>query len=107
MRLSNTDKEAIVSCFNQRLQGSEAKLYLFGSRTDDQKKGGDIDLLVLVSNENLVQEIKAKKAKLIYDIQGLIGEQHIDLTVSTFEKSENDVFLGEVLPTAVLLQDWS
>ena len=52
----------------------EAKLYLFGSRTDDQKRGGDIDLLIISKNINREQ---VRKIKLnFYDE---FGEQKIDI----------------------------
>ena len=52
----------------------EAKLYLFGSRTDDQKRGGDIDLLIISKNINREE---VRKIKLnFYDE---FGEQQIDI----------------------------
>jgi len=38
----------------------ESKIYLFGSRIDDTKKGGDIDIFVLPLNRNNLFEKKIK-----------------------------------------------
>jgi len=45
MRLTQNE----VTLLKEKLASlsKEAKLYLFGSRVDDSKKGGDIDLLVV------------------------------------------------------------
>ena len=52
MRLSDRYIKVIKNKFNEIFDGGE--IYLFGSRIDDTKKGGDIDLyLVLNSNTNL------------------------------------------------------
>ncbi len=44
MRLSHKDISIITEIFQEYFKSG--KLYLFGSRTDDSKKGGDIDLYV-------------------------------------------------------------
>ena len=40
--------------------GSEIQLYLFGSRVDDQRAGGDIDLYVVGFNRSIEQQVDAK-----------------------------------------------
>ena len=45
MRLQTEEKQAITRAIN-KFDGNAAA-YLFGSRTDDTKKGGDIDILVV------------------------------------------------------------
>jgi len=57
--------------------GSDAKVVLFGSRVDDDKRGGDIDLLVKCTSE--VTESGLKSAQLSARIQRQIGEQKIDV----------------------------
>jgi predicted nucleotidyltransferase len=51
------------------------KLYLFGSRVDDKKKGGDIDLLVL-SNYLLKRKDKREIKIAFYNS---FGEQKLDM----------------------------
>lgn len=55
-----------------------ARIYLFGSRTDDTKKGGDIDLLV--HSEKITDEMRRMIKIKLYD---LIGEQKIDLIITS------------------------
>ncbi len=52
-------------------------MFLFGSRVDDDRRGGDIDLLV----ETTLPEPRALHAKIgaITDIQLTIGDQKIDM----------------------------
>ena len=49
MRLTERQKESIIKAFNEVFSKLEAELWLFGSRVDDNKLGGDIDLLVKCS----------------------------------------------------------
>lgn len=75
MRITQIQQDSIkkvIFDFDQN-----AQIYLFGSRTDDTKRGGDIDLLVLskVITEKNRREIKIK----LYDE---LGEQKIDLLIT-------------------------
>jgi len=50
MRINNKDKNKIIE-YARFYFGSQIKLYLFGSRMDDNKKGGDIDLYLETETE--------------------------------------------------------
>lgn len=71
MRLKDYEMTAITSTI--RGFDKEASVYLFGSRVDDNKRGGDIDLLIM-SRTLTSDDRRAIKMKL-YE---LIGEQKID-----------------------------
>ncbi len=45
MRLSETERKVIRTAAVEFF-GDDAEIWLFGSRVDDSKKGGDIDLLI-------------------------------------------------------------
>lgn len=74
MRLSKKYIQTIKKYFEEFFQNGE--IYLFGSRVDDTKKGGDIDLyLVLQEHSNLFE----KKIKFLSRIKRDLGEQKIDI----------------------------
>ena len=74
MRLSEKYISVIKKNFNEFFKNGE--IYLFGSRVDDSKKGGDIDLyLVLQEHSNLFE----KKLKFLSRIKRELGEQKIDI----------------------------
>jgi hypothetical protein len=51
MRLSQYEC-AVVKSQVQSIFGQEAQVFLFGSRVDDLKKGGDIDLFIKISDQS-------------------------------------------------------
>ena len=78
MRLSTKYQETIKKYFYQYFQ--DGSIYLFGSRIDDDKKGGDIDLYLVVKNHiNLFE----KKLKFLSRIKRELGEQKIDVIFNT------------------------
>ena len=48
MRITEKDQKAIVKATHQNF-GERVEVYLFGSRVDESKKGGDIDLYIETS----------------------------------------------------------
>ncbi|QCT94426.1 nucleotidyltransferase domain-containing protein [Caminibacter mediatlanticus TB-2] len=61
----------------KKVFGNDVKVYLFGSRVDDNKKGGDIDLYVVTKNNSYENEMK-----FWCELQQRLGEQKIDIIVS-------------------------
>ena len=93
MRLKKTEIEAIKS--EVKKFDLNAEIYLFGSRTDDEKKGGDIDLLIISDKIKLNEKIKIRTR--LYKI---IGEQKIDLIATT---DLNTAFLKYVYERSIQL----
>lgn len=70
-RTQNIIKQSILSI------DPSAVVYLFGSRTDDTKKGGDIDILIISEKINLKE-----KLKILSRIFEKIEEQKMDLVIA-------------------------
>jgi 2-hydroxy-3-keto-5-methylthiopentenyl-1-phosphate phosphatase len=76
MRISEYERNTIVE--SVLAIDPKAGIWLFGSRTDDIKKGGDLDIAVLSKRIGIVDKIRIKRS-----ICNKIGEQKIDLLVSS------------------------
>jgi len=72
MRLTQEERDFFKSSISNF--SNEAKVYLFGSRVDDDKKGGDIDLLI-VSKEMTKQQVREVKIAFYKHF----GEQKLDV----------------------------
>ena len=73
-----------------------AKLYLFGSRTDDNKKGGDIDILV-ISNEITKKDLRYLRIEFFK----YFGEQKIDIVLD--DGTFKNPFVKQILQKAIQL----
>jgi len=73
-----------------RYFGDDAGLWLFGSRADDYKRGGDYDFLIETALSD-ADEIIRRKIALLAELQGTVQfeDEKIDIVVkrkvSTFE----------------------
>ncbi|RME91136.1 MAG: nucleotidyltransferase domain-containing protein [Candidatus Hydrogenedentota bacterium] len=86
-----------IKLLTAEIFGERSKVYLFGSRTNLNAKGGDIDLYIVPeSQENLIQ----KKRKFSIEFQKKFGEQKVDIVLA----SKNHRPIDRVaLETGVLL----
>jgi len=78
MRLSQQTQQIIRDTVRE-VFGVEAKVKLFGSRLNDNARGGDIDLLVELPS--VTAEIERKTMQLTARLQLRIGDQPIDVLV--------------------------
>ncbi|MDP2791547.1 MAG: nucleotidyltransferase domain-containing protein [Rectinemataceae bacterium] len=76
MRISEHEKRVLVSAVHSL--DPRAGVWLFGSRTDDTRKGGDIDIAVLSRSIERIGRMRIKRC-----ISDAIGDQKIDIVVST------------------------
>jgi predicted nucleotidyltransferase len=78
MRLKSHEKQAIIMSVLANI-ATPVAIWLFGSRVDDNKRGGDIDLFVEYESQQTPAISWKNKRKIINDITNVIGEQKIDL----------------------------
>jgi hypothetical protein len=72
----------VFDTFANRYFGEDAGLWLFGSRLDDKKKGGDYDFFVETALSN-ADEIIERKIALLTALQGTaqFEDEKIDIVV--------------------------
>ena len=93
MRLTEQERQTIkqvIQCYDE-----QAQVLLFGSRTDAEKKGGHIDLLVISQILGF-----ADKLNILADLHGELGDQNIDIVLDSDGSGD---FARTVLPTAIKL----
>jgi hypothetical protein len=80
LRLSDHDLEAIERLFRKHFLSGD-RLWIFGSRTDLNRKGGDIDLYVETDAISAAAAIEMK-IDFLWELEKIIGEQKIDVVLN-------------------------
>jgi len=93
MRLIKREQDIIVQAIHKI--DHKAKVYLFGSRVDDNKKGGDIDLFILSDTMNYGDKLTVKR--FMFDN---MDEQKIDILLS---RDSTDSFLQMIFDQGVMI----
>lgn len=89
MRLTTFEKETILKVIHSQF-GNEVKIWLFGSRVSDQKRGGDIDLF-LETPQNFLEAWQHKMIALSL-LQIQLGDQKIDLMIRSAEDADKPIY---------------
>ena len=80
VRFSDYDLECLKNTFATHFLEKD-RLWIFGSRADLTKKGGDIDLYIETYAENANDALK-RRGDFIWDLEQKIGEQKIDIVIN-------------------------
>ena len=99
MRFSEFEIESIKRLARQHF-GLDVQVFLFGSRTKNQQRGGDIDLFI--SNPNVAKLNSRSKINFITDLILQIGEQKIDIVLDIPDKRDS-VFFKTIHQTGIQL----
>jgi len=95
MRITPEQKNAIIETVSTFF-GSQARVYLFGSRVDDNARGGDIDLFIQWNETHDDTKIPAdrmsKKIDFLVSLKQKIGDQKIDLVIQTHHDSQKPIY---------------
>ncbi len=76
MRINGAEKGVILKAVHS--VDGEASVWLFGSRVDDSKRGGDIDIAIRSARIGRLDRMNIRSA-----IAAELGEQKIDIVVSS------------------------
>ncbi len=79
IRLTDFELEAIQNTFKECFQ-NEDHLWIFGSRVNPTKKGGDIDLYVETPCTDADQVIQSK-LRFLLELEYKIGERKVDVVI--------------------------
>jgi len=83
--------------------GKDAQVWLFGSRVDDEAKGGDIDLYIEPQTQKPTDLITAK-LQFLRDLHKKLGEQKIDVVLRRTDSTVDLPVYRIAKQTGVLLQ---
>lgn len=101
MRLTARQVSSIQNTFKRHFLPAD-KLWLFGSRVDDHKKGGDIDLYIETQYDNLII-VAEKQIQLIVDLKKEMGDQKIDVIINLLPLHQTLPIYQEARKNGVLL----
>ena len=79
MRLTDRQASVIRESVAKNF-GQAARVWLFGSRVDEHRKGGDIDLYIEPEFQDADQLVDAK-LNFLRDIHIRLGEQKVDVVI--------------------------
>lgn len=99
MRLPETTLSAIRHA--ARLLPAGSHVYLFGSRVDDMRRGGDIDLWLELPTPLDALTLAALRSRFVAAIWQQVGEQRIDVVFSVAGEADDRLIIEEARRTGM------
>ena len=87
VRLTPDEIEKIIKAFKHHFS-SQDHLWLFGSRVDLNKRGGDIDFYI-ETLESDINTIVNKKMDFVNELWQTLGDQQIDVVVNLLPEKKH------------------
>ena len=93
MRLSEDQANAIMEIMSKELVVRPFEVFLYGSRIEDEKKGGDIDLFVLQATSwSMEDQKKIFRILALLKSHKHIGDRKINLSLISEAEKTSDPF---------------
>ncbi len=102
MRL-NENQIKVITALAKKHFSDDVQVYLFGSRTDDQKRGGDIDLLILSPDETILST--ARKLAYLVALKKEMGDRKIDVVLDNERTRSKISFYRSITHNSIRLTD--
>ena len=104
MRLT-PQQAAIIRDTAREVFGADARVWLFGSRVDDSKRGGDIDLLIETCDRLAPAEMVQRRTRYAARLYRSLGEQRIDMVITARGEPDARPVVAEAQHHGILLVD--
>jgi len=106
MRLSQQEIKFLCQSIDELRCIIPCELRLYGSRIDDSRRGGDIDLLLITASHQEHSALAAKRFDILTRMTKYLGERKIDLLVCHSDELSTDSFLQMIYPSSIRLCQW-
>jgi hypothetical protein len=93
MRLTEFEIKALVDT-TAKVFDRNTHLILFGSRVNNNARGGDIDLL-LIPGENVNNDLFNRKIHYLIEVKNILGDQKIDLIIQKSDDTRGIIFTAK------------
>ena len=102
MRLKPKERDAIAQAAQEVFAPGTA-VFLFGSRVDDKKRGGDIDLLIETPRAMAPAELVERRTRFVSRLYRILEEQRIDIVITAPEQHDSRPVVAAAKQTGILL----
>lgn len=89
MRLSKKEVLSIKKTIKNR--DAQARIFLYGSRINDNLKGGDIDIFIVSEIMNF-----SDKIDILIELEEKLGERRIDLSIHSSISIKKNSFFNSI-----------